>query len=460
MALGKAGLASHERPNGGGRGVELVDLELLADLPEAGGRRVCGHPLEHDRGRPIEQRAVNDVAVSGDPADVGGAPIDVAGLVLEHVGEAVSGIHHVTTASVDHPLRLARAARGVEDEQQVLGVHGLGWTVARNGGQGLVEPNVAVGGPLDVFAGVADHQVGGDRGAFGEGLVHDGFEGEPFGATLHAVAGDHANGACVLDAVCEAARREAGKDDAVYRTDAGAGEHSNGQFRYHWQVKRHAVALLYPARLEHIGKAADPVVQLRVGDGHGVVCRVIGLPQNGRPVTVIGQVPVQTVGGDVELCPFKPAHRGRFELCRAHLFPRLHPCVMRSDVGPKSVGVLFSTAARGGNGFGGVEQKRHGDKLARPNGRAVFKSGFQSPYLTHTPSRACPPSASFGHSLHCSCSVGLVKLSTGVSTRGSAKTCSSPIPSGWEAKSSGGCRSKTTPETLPLSLFPARTRTF
>ena len=271
VALCEAGLASHEGADGGGCGVELVDFELLAHLPESGGRRGCGHALKHDRGRPTEQRAVHDVAVAGDPADVGRAPIDVAGLILEHVGEAVAGIHHVAPASVDHPLGLARAARGVEDEEQVLGVHGLGRAISGHLGQRLVKPHITAAVPLDVFAGVADNQVGGDRWAFGEGLVHDGFEGEPFGAALHAVAGDHAHGSGVLDAVGQAPRREAGKDHAVHRADAGAGEHSNGQFRHHRQVKRHAVALLYPARLEHIGKAADPVVQLCIGDGHGVV---------------------------------------------------------------------------------------------------------------------------------------------------------------------------------------------
>ena len=130
MALGKSWFAGHEGADGGGRGVELVDLELLADLPETGGRRVCGHAFEHHRGRTIEQRAIDDVAVSGDPTDVGGAPVDVAGLVLKDVGKAVACIHHVSATCMDHALGLARAARGVEDEEQVLGIHGLGRTFA------------------------------------------------------------------------------------------------------------------------------------------------------------------------------------------------------------------------------------------------------------------------------------------------------------------------------------------
>ena len=262
MALGKTGRTCHQGADGRRSGVELVDLELFADLPEAGRRRIRGHALKHDRGGPVEQRAVDDIAVSGDPADVGGAPVDVVGLVLEYIGEAVARIHHIASTSMDHPLGLARAARGVEDEEQVLGIHGLGRTVAGNGSERLVEPHITAGVPLDVFAGVADHQVGGHRRAFGEGLVDHGFQGQPLGAALHAVAGDHADGSGVLDAVGQAARGEAGKDHAVHRADAGAGQHRHGELRHHGQIERHAVALLHPAQLEHIGKAANAAVQL------------------------------------------------------------------------------------------------------------------------------------------------------------------------------------------------------
>ena len=67
----------HQRADGGGGGVEDVDLELLHDLPEPVQLRIGGYALEHDRGGAVGQRSVDDVAVPGDPADVGGAPVDV-----------------------------------------------------------------------------------------------------------------------------------------------------------------------------------------------------------------------------------------------------------------------------------------------------------------------------------------------------------------------------------------------
>ena len=58
---------------------------LIDDLPEARSRRVIGHTFEDQAGRAVGQWAVDDVAVAGDPADVGGTPVDIAFVVVEHV---------------------------------------------------------------------------------------------------------------------------------------------------------------------------------------------------------------------------------------------------------------------------------------------------------------------------------------------------------------------------------------
>ena len=76
---------AHQRANRGRSGVELVDLVLVADIPEATGVGISRDTLEHDRGGPVAERAVDDVRVAGDPADVGGAPVDVAVVIIEDV---------------------------------------------------------------------------------------------------------------------------------------------------------------------------------------------------------------------------------------------------------------------------------------------------------------------------------------------------------------------------------------
>jgi hypothetical protein len=90
---------AHQRADRRGRRVELRDLVLVDDVPEAAGVGVGRHALEHDRGRAVGQRPVDDVAVAGDPADVGGAPPDVAGVVVEDVLEGRGGVDHVAGRS-------------------------------------------------------------------------------------------------------------------------------------------------------------------------------------------------------------------------------------------------------------------------------------------------------------------------------------------------------------------------
>ena len=67
----------HEGPDRGRGGVELRDAVAFDDVPEAvAGGEVRG-ALVHQRGHAVGQQAVDDVAVAGDPAAVGGAPVDV-----------------------------------------------------------------------------------------------------------------------------------------------------------------------------------------------------------------------------------------------------------------------------------------------------------------------------------------------------------------------------------------------
>ena len=57
--------------------VENVDLILFDHLPEAAFVRPVRTAFVHDSRRPVRQRSVNDVAVPGDPANVGGTPVRV-----------------------------------------------------------------------------------------------------------------------------------------------------------------------------------------------------------------------------------------------------------------------------------------------------------------------------------------------------------------------------------------------
>src|SRR5260370_11860686 len=73
-----AGFAQHA--NGGGRSVEDVDVETLRDAPRATGVGKLRDAFVKNGGGRESQRAVNDVGVTGDPADVGHAPVNVFGM--------------------------------------------------------------------------------------------------------------------------------------------------------------------------------------------------------------------------------------------------------------------------------------------------------------------------------------------------------------------------------------------
>ena len=106
-------------------------------------RGVVGHALEHQRGGAVGERPVDDVAVAGDPADIGGAPVDVAVMVVEDILVRHRGIDEIAAGGVQHALRLAGRARRVEDEQRILRLHLFRLAVGLDRRDLVVVPDVA-----------------------------------------------------------------------------------------------------------------------------------------------------------------------------------------------------------------------------------------------------------------------------------------------------------------------------
>ena len=73
----------HEGPDGGGGGIEQIDLVLVDDLPEAAGVGVGRHPLKEEARRAAGEGAVDDVAVARHPPDIGGTEEGVLLLVIK-----------------------------------------------------------------------------------------------------------------------------------------------------------------------------------------------------------------------------------------------------------------------------------------------------------------------------------------------------------------------------------------
>ena len=329
--LVRADLAEH--PDRGGRGVEDVHAELLGDPPRASGVRVVRGAFVQDAGGAERERAVDDVGVAGDPADVRHAPVRVVRVDVLVVLRRAGHVGEVAADGVLAALRAAGGAAGVHQEQRVgrLQRDRLD-DLALVRGQQVVDEDVAA---LDhrrlgrVLAGVAaedEHLV--DLLAFlrrrFDRLVRLDLVVEQLAAAVVAVDRDQHGRAGVGDPVPGGGAGEPGEHLRVDDAEAGRGQHGDRKLGDHRHVEGDAVARLEPERLQHGRELVDPDVELTVGDGLVRLALRLGHPDQRGLVGLVGEVPVDAVVGGVQLPADKPLPKrrvGRVE----HRVPRLEP---------------------------------------------------------------------------------------------------------------------------------------
>src|SRR5579884_1289693 len=108
MALHGLVAFAHQRTNCGRRRVEDRDTEAMRRFPETAGVGVIRYTVEHHARRAHRKRAIDDVAVPGDPADIGGAPEDIVATIVEDPLERGCDPDAIATGCVDDALGLAR----------------------------------------------------------------------------------------------------------------------------------------------------------------------------------------------------------------------------------------------------------------------------------------------------------------------------------------------------------------
>ena len=86
----------HKRADGGWGGVELVHFVLFADRPKTTRVRIGWHAFKHQCRRPVGERAIDDVAVARDPANIRSTPEDVAVMIIKRVLMRHGGVDDVT----------------------------------------------------------------------------------------------------------------------------------------------------------------------------------------------------------------------------------------------------------------------------------------------------------------------------------------------------------------------------
>ena len=169
-------------------------------------------------------------------------------------------------------------------------------------------PDVAAGGHVDRPAGAPDHDDVVDAADLGDGRVGIGLERHFAAAAQAFVGGDDDVGLAVLDAAGQRIRREAAEHHGMNGADARAGEDGVGRLGDHRQVDGDAVALPDVAVAQHIGEAADVIVELLVSDLLGVL-GIVAFPDDSDLVAAGVQMPVDAVIGGIGRAVLEPFDR-------------------------------------------------------------------------------------------------------------------------------------------------------
>jgi hypothetical protein len=294
-----------EQSQSGGGDVELGHVMLLDDIPVPREVGVSWSALEHDGGYAEEERGVDNVSMAGDPADVAAAEEAVRVVDIEHVLAGDGGAHEVARGGVQDALGLAGGARGVQQEQGVLRVHGLRGDVRGPLLDLLVPPPVAALGHRHIGSGALEDQAVGDIGALLQRIVDDLLGADELATALALVTGDDDLGLGINDPVTQRVGREAREDDRVDGTNAGAGQERHEGLGDHGEVDGDGITLLDAHLLEDVGGAADLAEELAVGQG-AALADLVGLVDDGGLVGVGDGVAVDAVVGGIELALEEP----------------------------------------------------------------------------------------------------------------------------------------------------------
>ncbi|KTT90245.1 hypothetical protein NS44R_14900, partial [Mammaliicoccus sciuri] len=223
----------------------------------------------HDRGRAVDQRAIDDVGVADHPADVGAAPPDLARLDAVEIFHRPFQRDEMAAIVAHHALRNSGRARRVENVERI----GRGDRHAGRGLAGIERGEaqrrpimIAARGelarllrPLQDDAGI--RLGGGEADRFVEQrLVLDNAPG------LDAAARrEDQLRLGVVDAGRELLGREAAEHHAVHRADPRAGEHRDHGLRHHRHIEDDAIALGHAEILHDRGERLHLLQQLRIG---------------------------------------------------------------------------------------------------------------------------------------------------------------------------------------------------
>lgn len=327
-----------EQTQGGGGNVELGDLVLVDHIPVAGEVGVGRGTLEDDGGASQEQRSIDDVGVTSDPADITTTEEAVIVVDVKDVLAGQSSTQEVTCGGVHDTLGLSGGTGGVEQEQRVFRVDGLGRQVVRVFLDLLVPPDVTAGGPGDLSTGTLVDEHAGNIRALLKSLVDNTLGTNDLTTTTALVSGDDDLGASVQHTIAQRVGGETGKDDGVNGSDTGDGEEGNDGLGNHRKVDSNSVTLLDTLLLQSPGDTGDLTQQFTVGDGATLI-GLVSLVDDGDLVGVLDSVTVDTVEGGVQATLNEPSNVTVLEgTVAGSLEVLVEGKVLTGHAGPEGVG--------------------------------------------------------------------------------------------------------------------------
>src|ERR1700678_943601 len=135
---------------------------------------------------------------------------------------------------------------------------------------------------------------------------------------------------------------EAGVDDGVDCSDAGAGQHGDGAFDGEGHINDHAVSFFHSQRLQTVGEAAEQAVKLAVGDGS--LAAIFAEPDEGGAIAAVGfSMAVERVDGDVGPGAGEPLVM--YSLPLQHTIPFARPRKSGCVLSPETLGILPGAVA-------------------------------------------------------------------------------------------------------------------
>ena len=251
----------------------------LDHLPEPAEIRVVWRAFVHHLGDAVGQRAIDDVGMPGDPADIGGTPENIVAAHIENIFAGGISAGEITAGGVENALGFPGGPGGVEDEQRVLRIKPRRGVLRGNGGGFLVPPNVGAGSHRDFVIAALEHDHALDFPILGDCLIDGGLERHHLAAPPTAIGGDDGHRAGIFQPIVNGLTGKPAEDHRVDRADPSAAEHRDSRLRHHRQIDDDPVAGLDAVAFQHIGKAAN--LRMEVGVGERAAVAGLAFPDDG-----------------------------------------------------------------------------------------------------------------------------------------------------------------------------------